>query len=303
MPSPSVTELITNRSNPLMQPSTSVRNPGSSTCFSRWCSRTWRSSCSRSSPSPRMTNRASGISLNDQVRGLDQVPLAFVRHQRGDVADDRRLMGQPEGLVHVDRRRREHVLDVDAFVNRDRPLAGNAVGDQHLPDRFRRGDEAVDLAMFPARERIAVQMKVDAPRRDQRRRSAVARARATAPSDAIATPCGSCAWIDVGPQPLDDARETPGGREIHFGARRDRDQLEPLGRAPPQLAVRMGDERGALADRPQPVDGQQDLVLAAAPRPRRVDVQREHSRFKSSRAPDVLPVVGASQSFANLRKT
>ena len=62
VPSPSVTELIANRSKPLMQPSTSVRKPGSSTCFSRWCSRTCRSSGSRSSPSPRMTNRASGIS-------------------------------------------------------------------------------------------------------------------------------------------------------------------------------------------------------------------------------------------------
>ena len=60
-PSPSVTELMTNRSKPLMQPSTSVRNPGSSTCFSRWCSCTCFSRCSRSSPSPRMTKRASGI--------------------------------------------------------------------------------------------------------------------------------------------------------------------------------------------------------------------------------------------------
>ena len=35
VPSPSVIELMTNRSNPLMQPMTSVRKPGRSTCFSR----------------------------------------------------------------------------------------------------------------------------------------------------------------------------------------------------------------------------------------------------------------------------
>ena len=31
-----------------------------------------------------------GHLLHDEMRGLDQVALALVRHQRGDVADDRR---------------------------------------------------------------------------------------------------------------------------------------------------------------------------------------------------------------------
>ena len=48
-----------------------------------------------------------GHLLDDQVRGLDEVPLALVRHERRDVADDRRVMRQPERLVHVDRRRRQ----------------------------------------------------------------------------------------------------------------------------------------------------------------------------------------------------
>ena len=87
--------------------------------------------------------------LHDEVRRLDQVPLAFVRHERRDVADDRRLMGQPERFVHVDRRPREHVLDVDALVHRHRPIVGHAVGDEHLADRLRRGDEAVDLPVLP----------------------------------------------------------------------------------------------------------------------------------------------------------
>jgi hypothetical protein len=42
----------------------------------------------------------------------------------------------------------------------------------------------------------------------------------------------------------------------------------------------MGDQRGAMADRPQAVDRQQNLVLAAAPRPRRVYVKGEHFRFQ-----------------------
>ena len=65
---------------------------------------------------------------DDQVRGLDQMALALVRHERGDVADDRRVVRQPERLVHVDGRRREHVLDVDALVDGDRPLGRHAVG-------------------------------------------------------------------------------------------------------------------------------------------------------------------------------
>ena len=71
----------------------------------------------------------------------------------------------------------------------------DAVGDEHLPDRFGRGDEAVDLTMLPSRKRVALEVKVDAPCRDQRRlRGRPARADPSdSASDAIATPCGSCA--------------------------------------------------------------------------------------------------------------
>src|SRR5262249_37201087 len=73
----------------------------------------------------------------------------------------------------------------------------------------------------------------------------------------------------------------PRRREIHLGARRERHQLEPLGCAPPQLTVRMGDERRPLSDLAQAVDGQQDLILAAPPGPGRVDMKRKHlSRFQ-----------------------
>ena len=186
---------------------------------------------------------------------------------------------QPERLVHVDRRRGDHVLDVDAFVDGDRAVRRHAVGDQHLPDRFGRGDEAVDLAVLPARERVAL---AGGSRRAATRPAPGACPPVPAPtpsdsaSDAIATPCGSCAWMTSGCSRLTSREKLPRGGQIHLGPRRDRNQVEPFGRAPPQLAVRMRDQRRAMADRAQAVDGQQHLVLAAAPGSRRVDVKREH---------------------------
>ena len=102
-------------------------------------------------------------------------------------------------------------------------------------------------------------------------------------SDAIATPCGSCAWMTSGASRLTTREQLPRRRQIHLGPRRQRDQLEPFGRAPPQLAVRVRDERRALADRPQAVHGQQHLVLTAAPGARGVDVKREHRPVQGSR--------------------
>jgi hypothetical protein len=90
---------------------------------------------------------------------------------------------------------------------------------------------------------------------------------------------------DVGLQLLDHPREPPRRREIHFGARRQRHQFEALRRAPPQLAVRVRDERGPLPDLAQAVHGQQDLILAAAPCPGCIYVEGEHRwtlRFRVS---------------------
>jgi hypothetical protein len=78
---------------------------------------------------------------------------------------------------------------------------------------------------------------------------------------------------DVRFQALDDAGQPPGGGEVHFRARRDRDQLETLVGAAPQHAVRMCDQCRPMTERVQAVDRQQDLVLAAAPGSRRVDVK------------------------------
>ena len=114
-------------------------------------------------------------------------------------------------------------------------------------------------------------------------------------SDAIAIAVRIVRVNDVGLEPLDDAREAPRRRQVHLGARRNRNQLESFAGAAPQLAVGVRDERGPMADRAQAVDGQQHLILAAAPRPRRVDVEGEHVRVlgvrrSGARWPEVVPV-------------
>ena len=97
----------------------------------------------------------------------------------------------------------------------------------------------------------------------------------------MARPCASCACITSGAEPANHARQTPGRRQIQLGAWGDRNQLEAFGGPAAELAVGVGDERGALADGPQAIHGQQYLVLASAPRAGGVDVQGEHygSRF------------------------
>ena len=85
----------------------------------------------------------------------------------------------------------------------------------------------------------------------------------------------------------DDARQLPRRRQIHLVARRERHQVGPFRRAPIELALRVRDEHGLVPDRAEPEDGQEDLVLSAAPGAGGVDVEGEHS----------------SHSFANLRPT
>ena len=85
----------------------------------------------------------------------------------------------------------------------------------------------------------------------------------------------------------DDARQFPRRREIDLVARRERHQIGALRRTAVQHALRVCDEHGAMAERAQPEDGQEDLVLSAAPGTGGVDVECEHS----------------SHSFANLSPT
>ena len=221
-----------------------------------------------------------GHLLNDQVRGLDEVPLSLVRHQRRDVADDGCMMRQPENLVYVDSRSGGDVIDVNPFVNGDRAFGGHAICDEHPADCLGGGDEAIHLPMLPARERVAVHVKVDAPRRHERRRPRRGgRARSKGKRqrdhrDAVRI----VRMDDIWPEAPHHARETPRRRQIHLGPWRDGNQVEAFLHSPPQLAVRVRDERGAVADRPQTVHRQQNLVLAAPPCARRIDMQREHAK-------------------------
>ena len=165
---------------------------------------------------------------------------------------------------------------------------------------------------FHRENELPLQMKVDAARRDERRRPpAPVRCRATAPATPSPTPCGSCAWMTSGLSRLmtRDSRQAA-ARSISVRGASGIRSSPSLG-APPQLAVRVRDERRALADRAQAVDGQQDLVLAAAPGPRGVDVEGEH-QSAASPVPRRRRVVGSrrvgtrccsSQSFANFRNT
>ena len=168
------------------------------------------------------------------------------------------------------------MVDVDPFVNGDDAFLRDAVGEEDLPDRVGRGHVTVDLSIFPSRERIALQVKIDPARGDERRSAAFAEA---AKRQRDRRHCDAVRIVgvdDVRPKPLEDAGEPPAGSEVDFGARRQRDQLEAFRGAPPQLPVGMGDERRSTADRPQTVDGQKNLILPAAPSPRGVYVQREH---------------------------
>src|SRR5262245_42757679 len=83
---------------------------------------------------------------------------------------------------------------------------------------------------------------------------------------------------DVGTEAPDDAPQTPGGREIHLTAWGERHQFESFFGTSAQLAVRVRDERRAVPERAQPVDGHQHLVLTTAPGAGGVDVEGKHLR-------------------------
>ena len=137
-----------------------------------------------------MMNRASGTSPDHEPRGIDEVPVSLVRNQSSHVADDRRVMRQPERLVHADDRRGEDVLDVD-------PLVTVTVRSSGTPSATTMRRMASDAHTKQStwrcfhRERVALQMEIDSARRDKRWRRR--RCSSESASDAMATPCGSCA--------------------------------------------------------------------------------------------------------------
>ena len=93
-------------------------------------------------------------------------------------------------------RQADNAFDVDPFVHDIDLAARNAVGDQPIAHGAADRQEAVDLGVLPARERVARDGELDAPRGDQRRpRTGAAIDSAVA---AMATACGSCACTTSG---------------------------------------------------------------------------------------------------------
>ncbi len=113
---------------------------------------------------------------------------------------------------------------------------------------------------------------------------------------AMATACGSCAWIDVGRVLPEHARQPPGRGQVDLVARRQRDQVEPLGHALEQLALGVRHQHRAIAALAQAEHRVLHLALAAAPAARGIDVQGEHEELRSSGAPrPQLPQLGELQ--------
>ena len=227
-----------------------------------------------------------GHLVHHQRDGVEQVPLALVCHQRPHVHDHRHAVRQPELDVDVERRQPLDLGDVDAVVHHVRPArAGNAVVDEDVANGARRGDEARHLAILPARERVAAQVEVHAPGRHQRggRSDGAERQGRRRHRHRVRI----VRVHEVGPVVADDARQPPRRAQVDLVARRQSDQIRPFGGALVQLTLRVRDEHRSVPAFAQPQDGQERLLLSAAPGPGGVDVEAEHS----------------SHSFANFRPT
>ena len=81
---------------------------------------------------------------------------------------------------------------------------------------------------------------------------------------------------DVGFDVDDDLVELPARVDVELALRREADESQALARPPPQLAARVRDEHRRMSELLEPGDREQDLVLSAAPRLCRVDVERSN---------------------------
>ncbi len=284
-PRPSVTELITIRSADFINDNTSSRKPGNNTRLASDNCLICRSSCGRSSPSPRITRCASGTSRSTNG-------IASIRYRCPlwpTSAPTLTITGTPCGnqysACRSSRRPILNLLDVDPVVHDLDAPGGDAILHEDVLDRARGGDEAVDLPVFPLREGVRLKMKVDAPRGND------LRARLRRPERQAERRHRHRVRIvrvhDLRLPAADDLRQLPRGGEIDLVDRRKRKQVGALGGAPEQLAFRMRHQHGAVAPGPQAQHGQKDLLLSPAPGARGVDVEGEHS----------------SQSLANFRPT
>ena len=187
--------------------------------------------------------------------------------------------------MQIDRRTVLDLLDVDAVVDDIDAAGWNAILDQNVLDRPRRRDEAIDLPVLPLRERVRLQVKIDAPRGDDLR-PRLRRAKRQ-PERRHRHRVGIVRVDNLRPPPPRDPRQLPRRGQIDLIHRRERKQVRPLGGAAEQLALGVRHQHGTMAAGPQAQHGQEDLLLSPAPGSRGVDVEGEHS----------------SQSFANFSPT
>ncbi len=216
---------------------------------------------------------------------VDEMLLPFVRHQRGDVDEDRRPMRKPILGVNIDGGQPLDLRDIDAVVDHMNPRGWNTVTLEDVVNGTRRGDEQIHLPVLPSRKGMRLQVKVDAAGSDKRRlrhRRAI-RHGESGHGDGM----GVVRVNDFRLELSNDARKLPRSGEVDLVARSERHKVRTLHRAPVELALRMRDEHRFVFERAQTEDGQEDLVLSPAPGARGIDVEGEHS----------------SQSFANLRLT
>ena len=132
---------------------------------------------------------------------------------------------------------------------------------------------------------MLLQVEVHATRGDEPRPRFRSRERKRQPRH------GHGMWIvgvdDLGLPLPDDSRQLPRGGQVHFVSWCQPDQVRTFERPSMQLSFTVRDEHGSVTHGAKTQNGQEDLVLSAAPGAGGVDVEGEHS----------------SQSFANLRPT
>lgn len=208
-------------------------------------------------------------------KGVEQIPLTLVIDKGSDVHDDWDAVRQPEFPMQICGSDVADAFDIDAVVHHADAVARDAVLIEHLADGVRGGDEAGDLPMFPAREGIAAEMKVDAARGHQSGRGChrSERERGGGDGDRMRVMGMHDGRPVLGEQP----RQTPRGSDIDFGRDGEAQTFGRIGRAPVEFAVGMRDQQRPMPARTQALDGQEGLLLSAAPGAGGVEVEADHS--------------------------
>ena len=208
-------------------------------------------------------------------KGVEQIPLTLVIDKGSDVHDDRDAVRQPEFTMQICRRDAADAFDIDAVVHHADAVARDAVLIEHLADGVRGGNEAGDLPMLPSREGIAAEMKVDAARghkagRGHRRPE---RQRSGGDGDGMRVMGMHDGRPVLGEQP----RQAPRRGDINFRRDGEPQTVRRIRRAPVEFAVGMRDQQRPMPARTQALDGQEGLLLSAAPGAGGVDVEADHS--------------------------